>query len=240
MVDRIDIQGLVVECVVGVYPAERDTPQPLIVDVHLVLDLSTPATRDELAYTVDYSALAQEMSFILRYGRFHLLEAAANALCRYLLLKRMSKLAPSVLEVTVELTKPNALDREALPRVCMQRKATDVQFVREYKPFGTVDVVIETSHTGLYRLNVAPQQGIPLHIHRVMDESEFILTDGLLCQNKPVAAGTIFHWPKEHPHRYDNPSGRTQSILCIDRPAFIAEDEVAHTLSTHEQTLTFP
>ena len=33
-------------------------------------------------------------------------------------------------------------------------------------------------------------------------------------------------WPKQFPHRYDNPMPIEQSILCVDRPAFLPHDEV--------------
>ena len=51
-----------------------------------------------------------------------------------------------------------------------------------------------------------------------------MLTEGLLCQGKPVARGTSFRWPKDAPHRYDNPTDRWQSILCVDSPPFLEHD----------------
>ena len=40
------------------------------------------------------------------------------------------------------------------------------------------------------------------------------------------AAGTAIRWPRQFPHRYDNPSPIEQTVLCIDRPAFTPGDEV--------------
>jgi len=59
-----------------------------------------------------------------------------------------------------------------------------------------------------------------------MRESELMLGDGLLCQGHPVAAGSVFRWPHDTPHRYDNPTRRWQSILCVDSPRFIEADEI--------------
>ena len=60
----------------------------------------------------------------------------------------------------------------------------------------------------------------------VLRESEMVLTDGLLCQGKRVIPGSVFHWPHNAAHRYDNPTERYQTILCVDAPAFRADDEV--------------
>ncbi len=129
-------------------------------------------------------------------------------------------------ELTLRLEKPYALAGHGVPSLEIHRSARDVTLAHERKPFGTVDVIEETRHVGIYRLNLAPGRGIPLHVHKTMQESEMILGDGLLCQGKPVAAGTMFRWPKDAPHRYDNPTDRWQSILCVDSPPFLPEDEI--------------
>ena len=113
-----------------------------------------------------------------------------------------------------------------MPYLEVWREASEVTLRTETATFGRVDIVHETSEAGIYRLNVAPHSAIPLHIHKQMRESELLLSDGLLCQGEPVAAGTVFHWPLDTPHRYENPSGRYQTILCVDSPRFIPEDEI--------------
>jgi dihydroneopterin aldolase len=131
-----------------------------------------------------------------------------------------------VQEVVLSLTKPYALAGHGVPSLEIHRTAADVRLVREEKPFGTVDIIDETRHVGIYRLNVAPGRGIPLHVHETTQESELILGDGLLCQGKPVSAGTVFRWPTGAAHRYDNPTDRWESILCVDSPPFRQEDEI--------------
>ena len=84
----------------------------------------------------------------------------------------------------------------------------------------------ETKDAGVYRLNIAPGKGIPLHVHRIMRESEMVLGTGLLCQNEPVPMGTVHRWPRGAAHRYDNPTTQWQSILCVDVPRFIPDDEI--------------
>jgi dihydroneopterin aldolase len=225
--DVIAIEKLRVDCVVGVYPHERNRVQPLEVDVRLVLDTRRAGSSERLSQTVDYAATANQIAFLLRSCRFYMLEAAAWALARLLL----APPAPGeerarIQEVRLRLTKPDALAGHGIPSLSIQRTAGEVSLERETKPFGTVDIVDETRHVGIYRLNVAPGRSIPLHVHRRMQESELILGDGLLCQGKPVSAGTVFRWPKDAPHRYDNPSDQWQSILCVDSPPFSQDDEI--------------
>jgi len=226
--DTIAIRGLEIDCVVGVYPHERDTPQPLRVDVEMRLDTEPAAVHERLRSTVDYAATSAQIVFLLTSCRFRLLETAAHALARYLLAppapgERRARAG----EVTLRLTKPGALDGHAAASLEITRPASWVKLAREVKPFGNVDIVHETRDAGIYRLNVAPGRSIPLHVHRRMQESEMILGDGLLSQGVPAPRGTVHRWPRGAPHRYDNPTDRWQTILCVDVPRFIESDEVA-------------
>ena len=83
--DIIFIQGIEVDCIVGLYPHERHTPQRLRVDVELELDTEPAAVRERLAATVNYASAAAQIAFLLRSCRFQLLESAAHVLARILL-----------------------------------------------------------------------------------------------------------------------------------------------------------
>ena len=83
--DWIRIRGLEVDCVVGVYPHERGTPQRLKLDAELCLDTETAGRSEHIRDSVDYAALSAQLAFLLRSCHFGLLETAAHALCRYLL-----------------------------------------------------------------------------------------------------------------------------------------------------------
>jgi dihydroneopterin aldolase len=226
--DRIRIADLSVDCVVGVYPHERDRPQPLLVDVELTLDTTEAAERERLSATVHYARVAAQVEFVLQSCRFRLLETAAHVLAKLLLLpppEGRSQARPEA--VRLQVTKPGALGGRGRPSLEIEREAEWARYGREDKPFGTVDVVHETRDAGIYRLNLAPGATIPLHVHRTMEEAEMVLTSGLLVQNRPVPAGTVHRWPHGAPHSYHNPTQATQSILCIDSPPFTEHDEVA-------------
>lgn len=225
--DWIRVRGLRVDCVVGVYPHERDIAQPLELEVHLCLDVEAAAIREKLSLSFSYAALSEQLAFLLRSCRFRMLETAAHALCAYLLAPPSpAEKRAALSKARVILTKPTALGGRAIPSLEIEREAGFAPIGRETKPFGTVDVIFETRDAGIYRLNIAPGREIPLHQHHVMHESEMVLTRGLLCQGKPVAPGTVQQWPHGLPHCYRNPTRRYQSILCVDSPPFIEADEV--------------
>jgi FolB domain-containing protein len=225
--DWIRIRGLEVNCVVGVYPQERDTPQPLRLDVELCLDTEPAARSERLRGSVDYAAISAQLAFLLKSFRFRMLETAAHTLCRYLLAPpARGESRAAISRVRLCLEKPGALGGRALPSLQVERDAAWVELSHEEKPFGTVDVIHETRDLGVYRLNLAPGRSISLHVHRVMQEAEMVLSPGLWCQGKPVAAGTVHRWPKGAAHCYHNPTRRYQTVLCVDSPPFAPEDEI--------------
>lgn len=228
--DTIAIRSLRLDAVVGVYPHERDTAQPIVLDVEIALDTEEAAVKERLSRSVDYHAMCQQLVFLLQSCKFRLIETAAHALARYLL----APPAPGERRAQIEslrltLTKPDALGGAAVPSVEIERHKHWVTLAHETKPFGTVDVVHETQDAGIYRLNVAPGRDIPLHVHRKMQESEMVIGEGLLCQGAPCPTGTIHRWPFDTPHTYTNPTDQWQTILCVDSPRFMEDDEIVVT-----------
>lgn len=226
--DTISLDGLAVDCIVGVYPSERQTPQPVHLDIALHLDTRRAGTASRLRDTVDYARLAGEIRFLLEASKYTLIESAAEALARYLLAPPRPSLRRAQVEaVRVSITKPRVSLLGARPTVTVEREPGDFEPMEvEVRPFGAVDVVYDAKDCGIYRLRIAPGAAIPTHVHRRMEESEMILTEGLLLQGQPATLGSARTWPLGFPHRYDNPGDEEQVILCVDRPAFIPSDEI--------------
>ena len=239
MLDSIRLNQLEVSCIVGVYPSERLTPQPLILDLQLFLDTRKAAQGGGLKASIDYAKLCGELEFLLKSCRFLLLEEAAEALCRYLLAPTLTSVPRARIEsVSLTLSKPEALKGRAIPSIIIHRKRDEYSFEEEVKGFGLVDIIYETKGCGIYRLRIESGKNIPTHFHQIMEEHEMILTNGLRLQGQDVRAGTAFSWPKAHPHLYENISPVEQVILCVDRPRFISEDEVEVETPHEELELT--
>jgi FolB domain-containing protein len=76
--DRITISDLEVYCRVGVSEDERSAPQRLLFTVDLFLDLTTAATTDELARTIDYYAVSRRLLELGQAGEWRLIERLAS------------------------------------------------------------------------------------------------------------------------------------------------------------------
>ncbi|WP_373046709.1 dihydroneopterin aldolase [Vulgatibacter sp.] len=225
--DAIEVRGLRADCIVGVYPEERRTVQTLQVDLALFLDTRAAAAGAGLEASLDYARLAGEIRFLLESCRFRLLETAAEALCSYILAPPTADAPHAQVEaVSVRLTKPGALGGDAVPSLEIHRSREEMGFPVEEKKWGRVDVLHASQGCGIYRLRIAPGASIPTHVHQAMEERELILGSNLLLQGRPVAPGSAFRWPKDLPHRYDNPAQVEGTILCVDRPAFLPHDEI--------------
>ncbi len=225
--DRLWLNGLSVECIVGVYTNERRAPQPLGVDLCLCLDTRAAARDAKLSATVDYARLWGEVRFLMQASRFTLLESAAEAVASYILAAPTSD-APRarVEEVCVRLSKPLALAGAGVPTLEIHRRAADYSYPREEKPFGHTDLIFATRGCGIYRGHINPGATIPAHVHRGLDEAELVLGQGLLVQGKPAAVGTGRHWPRGFVHRWDNPTDEALTFLCVHRPACTQDEAI--------------
>lgn len=226
--DVIELRGLTVDCIVGVYRRERVAAQPLRLDVALFLDTRAAAVGGALANTVHYGRLAGELRFLLEACRFELLESAAETVCRYVLAPPTPD-APraQARAATVRVTKPAALTGSAIPSLQVHRTVEEMAYASEDTPFGGVDILHEGAGYGLYRLRVKPQGAAATRLQRQGEGDELVLGAGLLLQGKPVQRGTAFHWPRGFSRSYENPTSVEQTLLCVDRPRLASTDVTA-------------
>jgi dihydroneopterin aldolase len=78
--DRIAVRGMLFLARHGVTLDERLEPQPFEVDVELHKDLSSASSSDELADTIDYSALFSLVGTIVEGQSFRLIESLAGTI----------------------------------------------------------------------------------------------------------------------------------------------------------------
>lgn len=232
MKSQITIRDLKVECLIGCLKKERRNRQVVFADVELVLAAGHVFEREKIASTRDYTKIAHEAGFILRTGRFVLLENAALFLLRYLLLPPVGPPnQPKIEMARVSLTKPQAISGKAKACVSVEASAGEMTYQSEIKPWGWVDVIAKNDRIGLYRLNMRPDGVIANHYHKLTRESECILCSGVEITVdekpfRPVRRGAEFHWKKGQCHGYRNVSKQMAVVLCVDEPAFQPSDEI--------------
>lgn len=135
----------------------------------------------------------------------------------------------------------------ALAQICLGRRAGGRARRRgaavagpvgvEAPAWGRVELVAEGPPArdprgwGLVRLIVAPGRQIPHHHHQVMSEWELVSSPGLWGWEgegpaRPQPIGRRRCWPRGLTHGYANPGGAPAGLLCLNRPAFLPDDEV--------------
>lgn len=97
--DFVQIKNLEVLCRVGCSAEERSFPQILTITTTAFLSLKKSAQEDDLRYTVDYAATAEQIKKILLSKDFCLIETIAESIADYLLDNKI------ILGVNVEVSK---------------------------------------------------------------------------------------------------------------------------------------
>lgn len=153
VVDRILIEALEVECIVGVRPLERRRKQVVRLDLALSLDLSGAGKTGRITDTVDYARIADEVSGLLRFREYQLIEVATEELAAMLF-----GVHPMLQALQIRLEKPEALRgraRSASVEVQRGRAQFPVQISRN--PCGEHEVWLSTHEARLEIFRVAPQ-----------------------------------------------------------------------------------
>lgn len=220
--DRIEIKGLQLDCIVGVRPEERDAEQTILVDLALGMDLGPAGRSSRISDTVDYDTLCDQVTALLRFRRYWILENAAEE-CAAMVFG----LHEAVATVEVRVAKPHALTgRAACASVQITRTRDDYPRGHETTAWGEVEILLETRDAGLYLLHVDAGQEIPRHHHKVMRELEW-LVDGVLLQGaEAVRPSTPVVWAPGTAHNYRNATGVRATLFCCDCPPFIPDDEI--------------
>jgi dihydroneopterin aldolase len=82
--DKVCIQKLSVETVIGVYDWERIAPRELFIDVVLVTDLHKASETDDVLDTINYALVADCIQNVAKDSEYQLLEALAGAMFKAL------------------------------------------------------------------------------------------------------------------------------------------------------------
>ena len=85
MTDKVFINGLRAETVIGVYEWERNIRQPLIFDLEVATDNRAAAKDDGLTKAIDYAAISQRVIAEVERSSFMLIETLAEHLATLIL-----------------------------------------------------------------------------------------------------------------------------------------------------------
>lgn len=95
--DRIFIDGLEIETLIGLYDFERNACQPLVFDIALDFDGRRAAASDDIADTLDYARIVDAVKAFVAPREDVLIERLAEALCAHL----AERFAPAGIELRI-------------------------------------------------------------------------------------------------------------------------------------------
>lgn len=101
--DRILIEGLLFNCIIGINDWERVAKQPVEIDITLYADLSKAAESDDVNDTINYRTISQSVRDFVEGSSFGLVEKLSDGVAKLCLDD------DKVQRVDVRLRKPGAL-----------------------------------------------------------------------------------------------------------------------------------
>lgn len=154
--DVIRIHRLELDCIVGIRPRERIEPQRVRLDLALHTDVSAAGRSGRISLTVDYDQVAHEVTALLEFRAYHLVEMAAEEVSAMLLGAH-----PAVQRVDVRIEKPGALGgRARAASVQVRRAQADYVRSRQETEAGCSEVLLETREARLELVHVAPHSSV--------------------------------------------------------------------------------
>ncbi len=102
--DKIIIKELTIDCIIGIFDHERIKKQPVVFTITIFTDLQVAAKSEKLEDSVDYFTLREKIMQHVESSSYLLVETLAESVADICLEN------PLVKEVTIELSKPLALE----------------------------------------------------------------------------------------------------------------------------------
>ena len=113
--DKIHLNNLKIDTIIGIYQWERETKQTLGFDLEMDWDIRKAATSDNITDTLDYGAIAQQIVSFVEASSYQLIETLAEELCN-LLLEQFP-----IPRLKLTISKPVALHGQNLAKIIIER-----------------------------------------------------------------------------------------------------------------------
>ncbi|GLX85736.1 7,8-dihydroneopterin aldolase [Thalassotalea loyana] len=101
--DKVFISGLSIQTTIGFYDWEKEIKQTLVFDLELGWDIKPAAENDELAKTLDYAEISQEIERFANDNPVDLLETLAERTAKHIITQY------NVEWLKMKIHKPNAV-----------------------------------------------------------------------------------------------------------------------------------
>lgn len=85
--DRVFIEALEIDCVIGIYDWERTITQKVVLDIEMAFDNRVPAASDRIEDTLDYNLVSAAVHELAKTSNAQLIERLAEQIAAMLLAK---------------------------------------------------------------------------------------------------------------------------------------------------------
>ena len=117
--DRVFIENLTVETVIGIFDWEREIRQAVSLDLEMDFDIREAARSDAIEDTLDYKAVSKRLIHFIEQSEFQLVEALAEK-CARIVLEEFP-----VEHLRLKLSKPGAVRGSSAVGVIIERSRDD-------------------------------------------------------------------------------------------------------------------
>ena len=115
--DRVFIENLTVETVIGIFDWEREIRQAVSLDLEMDFDIRKAAESDSIEDTLDYKAVSKRLIHFIEASQFQLVETLAER-CAEIVLDEFP-----VSRLTLKLSKPGAVRGSSAVGVIIERRS---------------------------------------------------------------------------------------------------------------------
>ncbi|AYQ55989.1 Dihydroneopterin aldolase (EC [Bathymodiolus thermophilus thioautotrophic gill symbiont] len=83
--DIVFIQGLKIDCVIGIYDWEREIRQEITLDIEMSADIKAASETDHIDQTLDYKAVSKRLIDFVKTSEFQLVETLAEKITQIII-----------------------------------------------------------------------------------------------------------------------------------------------------------
>lgn len=83
--DKIFLNSLAVDCIVGIWEWERRVKQRVVIDLELATDIRAAALSDRIEDTIDYKKVSKRLLGFVGESQFHLVETLTEKIAEIII-----------------------------------------------------------------------------------------------------------------------------------------------------------
>ena len=117
--DKIFLEDLRIEAVIGIWEWERRVRQTVSLDLEMATDVRRAAATDEIADALDYKGIAKHLKQVVEQSEFRLVETLAETLAKIVVMEF------GVAWLKLSVSKPGAIEGSRNVGVVIERSRDD-------------------------------------------------------------------------------------------------------------------